>query len=67
MHTFCNIKKAGNDENNSEYMKEKDSMKKISKKFYLKFFLLHRFFFHKFDIQLGHLPPLCPAHAFKES
>ena len=37
-------------------------MKKISEKFYLKFFLLHRFFFHNFDIQLGHLPPLCPAN-----
>ena len=42
-------------------------MKKISKKFFLKFFLLHRFFFHMFDIQKEHLPPLCPAHAFKES
>ena len=42
-------------------------MKKISKNFALKFFLLNRFFFHMFDIQLDHLPPLCPAHAFKES
>ena len=24
-------------------------------------------FFHMFDIQLDHLPLLCPAHAFKES
>ena len=43
-------------------------MKKISKNVYLKFFYyVHRFFFHMFDIQLGQLPPLCPAHAFKES
>ena len=49
-------------------MKEKDSMKKISKRFYLKFFYyVHIYFFHMFDIQLDHLPSLCPAHAFKES
>ena len=57
MHTFYNIRKAGNDKNNSKYMKEKDSMKKISKKFYLKFFLLHRFFFsnvwHSIRIEIG--------------
>ena len=41
-------------------------MKKMSKNFYLKFFLLHNFFFHMFEIQLDHLPPLCFAHAFKE-
>ena len=67
MHTFYNIKKAGNDENNSKYMKELDSMKKISKKFYLNFFLLHRFFFHKFDIQFVQLQTLSDTHAFKES
>ena len=42
-------------------------MKKNSKKFYPKFSLLNRFFFHMFDIHLDHLPPLCPARAFKES
>ena len=42
-------------------------MKKISKNFYLKFFLLHRFFFHMFDIQLGQLQTLSATHAFKES
>ena len=42
-------------------------MKKISKKIYLKKILLHRFFFHMFDIQLGQLPVLCSAHAFRES
>ena len=42
-------------------------MKKNSKKFDLKFFLLHIFFFHIFDIQLGQLPQLSATHAFKES
>ena len=42
-------------------------MKKISKKIYLKKILLHRFFFHMFDIQLGQLPQLSATHAFKES
>ena len=42
-------------------------MKKISKKNYLKKILLHRFFFHMFDIQLGQLPPLSSTHPFNES
>ena len=42
-------------------------MKKKFKKIVPKIFLLHRFFFHMFDIQLDHLPPLCPAYTFKES
>ena len=29
--------------------------------------LLHNFFFDMFDLKLSQLPPLCPAHAFKES
>ena len=67
MHTFYNIRKAGNDKNNSKFLKEKDSMKKISKKSYLKFFLLHRIFFHMFDIQFVQLQTLSDAHALKES
>ena len=42
-------------------------MKKISEKFYPIFFLLHRFFFHMFDIQLVQLQTLSDAHALKES
>ena len=42
-------------------------MKKISKKFSLNFFLLHRFFFHMFDIQFVQLQTLSDAHALKES
>ena len=66
-HTYNNIKKTGNDKNNSKYIKEKDSMKKNSKIFYLNFFLLHRFFFHMFDIQFVQLQTLSDTHAFKES
>ena len=42
-------------------------MEKNSKKFYLNLFLLHRFFFHMFDIQLGQLQTLSATHAFKEN
>jgi hypothetical protein len=42
-------------------------MKIFSKKLYLKNFLLHDFFFHMFDIQLDHFPPLSSTHPFKES
>ena len=42
-------------------------MKKISKKLSLKIFLLHRFFFHMFDIQFVQLQTLSDAHALKES
>ena len=42
-------------------------MKKNSKKLSLKFFLLHRFFFHMFDIQFVQLQTLSDTHAFKES
>ena len=42
-------------------------MKKNSKKIDLKFFLLNRFIFHIFDIQLGQLQTLSATHAFKES
>ena len=38
-------------------------MKKISKKISLKFFLLHRFFLHMFDIQFVQLQTLSDAHA----
>ena len=42
-------------------------MKKISKNFKFQKFSLHIFFFYMFDLQLGHLPPLCPTHPLKES
>ena len=37
------------------------------KMFLPKICFVPRFFFYMFDIQLGQLPPLCPAHALKES
>ena len=42
-------------------------MKKNFKKILPKFFLLHRFFFHMIDIELGQLQTLSATHAFKES